>query len=479
MTAQQLPASRPAGIELLEDPGVLNSYVSTQRGPCVRPLAIARPATEIQIEQLVAWANKLRIALVPVSSPGGPRRRGSTAPAVPAVVVDLSGLKRMIHADGRDAIAIIEPGLTFADFDNHLRSYGLRSMKPLLPRHNKSVLATFLEREPMIAMRDHWDTTDPLASLSITFGSGECFRTGGGSLPGSLQENLARGNRQMMASGPVMTDYTRVLLGSQGTLGIVGWASIYCERIPEREEAFFFGADDYAVLAELVRILALRQTATHCFMLDRVQAAAALGLPESSFSAPLPKWLLYATLTASDAAPDEKMDWQRRDLLALAAQAGAARLEEAYGFSAEALAARIQEPPQAFYKDAFGGTHSEVFCLTQMDRVPGLLDAVGPLLSNALQQGIAAGVYVQPTIQGTSCHLDFTLFHDTGKNDAATAISEQMVRKLAASGGFLSRPYGDWSQVAFGRDPNIVPLLRKVKRMFDPNNVLNPNRLCF
>lgn len=96
------------------------------------------------------------------------------------------------------------------------------------------MLAAFLEREPTVAPRDHWDSSDPLAALSITCGGGETFRSGAAGIPGTLDEQLKGGNRQMMSPGPIVSDYTRFLLGSQGTLGIVGWASIYRERIPVR-----------------------------------------------------------------------------------------------------------------------------------------------------------------------------------------------------------------------------------------------------
>lgn len=481
MTALQLPRQRPPGIEIEDAQRTLENFARSHVGDCPAPLGIARPRDERQVEELVLWANRHGIALVPVSSPGGPRRRGDTAPAKPALVVDLSRMDRLVHADARDAIAIIEPGLTFPEFDEKLRPYRLRAFKPLLPRRTKSVLAAYLEREPMTAVRDHWDTSDPLAALSVTFGSGETFRTGTAGIPGTLEENLKRGNRQMMSPGPIASDYTRVLLGSQGTLGIVSWGSIYCERIPAREEAYFYGADDYAAVAELARVLALRQLGAHCFILDSVQAAAALGHGGDAFAsdARVPRWLLYVAISAADVSPDACMAWQRTDLAELAKAAGTRLVDDVDGFGAGVLAARMSDLPVTPYKDAPLGAHREVFCLTQLDKVADLIAAVQPLLVEAKAGGIVAGIYVQPTIQGSSCHLEFTLFHAPQAAAQAETTEQRMIEALAGAGGFLSRPYARWSDVAYQRDPDIVPYLRKVKDMFDPNNVLNPNRLCF
>jgi FAD/FMN-containing dehydrogenase len=486
MPSLRLPAP-PAGIRFDTEPQALDQFVRSHAGPCTMPLGIAQPRDDGEIARLVAWANAHALPLIPVSSPGGPRRRADTALRKPAVVMLLSAMDRVIHVDGRDRIAVIEPGVTFPAFDEALRPHGLRSMKPLLPRRSKSVLAAFLEREPIIAPQDHWDSSDPLASLSITFGSGERFRTGGGALPGTLEENLQRGNRQMMASGPIGTDYTRVLLGAQGTLGIAGWASIYCEPLPDREDMRLYGADDCAVLLELARLLALRQLGTHCFLLDRAQAAAALADDEAEFERVLmqaPPWVLYVSLTAVGDLPDGRMAWQRADLAQLAQASGARMVDEDGALSAQRLGQRLQQMPQTFYKDVPRGAHTEVFCLTQFDRVPQLLESVRPVFErfrvNAAQPAdLLAGCYVQPTIQGTGCHLEITLFHAAGAAGLAPVVERELVTSLMQAGGFFSRPYGPWAQAAYERDPGIVPHLRKIKRLFDPQGVLNPGQLCF
>jgi FAD/FMN-containing dehydrogenase len=46
-------------------------------------------------------------------------------------------------------------------------------------------------------------------------------------------------------------------------------------------------------------------------------------------------------------------------------------------------------------------------------------------------------------------------------------------------GAFFSRPYGPWADLAYGRFTEGVAALRKLKSIFDPNNILNPGKLCF
>lgn len=489
MNLTTLPRKLPSGIEFQTPQRAPRSVNASQHESGTEPLAIAYPNNEKQVDELVQWANLHDMPLVPVSSSGGHRRRGDTRPTRPSVIVDLSRMNRVIHIDSRDRIAVIEPGVTFSAFDEALRPHGLRAFRPLLPRQGKSVLGAYLEREPMTIPNEHWDSSDPLACLSITFGNGEHFRTGGASVQGTLEENLRRGNRQMMSSGPIATDYTRVLLGSQGTLGIVSWASIYCESIPKQEEPRLYGTKDYSTAAEMARLLLLRQLGAQCFILDRNQLAAVLADDQASYERRLdeigaadssPDWLLYVNLTASDHLPEQRMAWQRRDVDALADQSGMYRVDECQGLSAEALARRLQHSPDAPYENSPRGQHREVFCLTQLDRVAGLLKEIAPILKSAeVDAQLAHGVYVQPMIQGANCQLSIPLFHTPATAIMAADIESQLVATLSKAGGFFSRPYGAWAEVAYGRDKSIVPHLRRVKQIFDPKGLLNPGRLCF
>ena len=50
---------------------------------------------------------------------------------------------------------------------------------------------------------------------------------------------------------------------------------------------------------------------------------------------------------------------------------------------------------------------------------------------------------------------------------------------LSKQGSFLYRPYGIWADMAYSRDKQTTTVLRKIKGIFDPNNVMNPGKLCF
>jgi FAD/FMN-containing dehydrogenase len=92
------------------------------------------------------------------------------------------------------------------------------------------------------------------------------------------------------------------------------------------------------------------------------------------------------------------------------------------------------------------------------------------------------GVYVQPTVQGTSCHCEFNLFYDPNdpsEVDRVRDLSALATKTLMDNGAFFSRPYGNSASMIMNRDSATVDVLKKLKQIFDPNEVMNPGKLCF
>ena len=155
----------------------------------LQPHFEVKPENVNEVQQIVHWANETRTPLVPVSS-GGPHFRGDTYPSAPeALLVDLSEMKRILKIDRRNRLALIEPGVTYTELGPALQEEGLRVVSPLLPRRNKSVIASLLEREPVMSPKYQWNLAEPLRSLEIVWGNGDTFYSGGGTLRGEKDED--------------------------------------------------------------------------------------------------------------------------------------------------------------------------------------------------------------------------------------------------------------------------------------------------
>jgi FAD/FMN-containing dehydrogenase len=92
------------------------------------------------------------------------------------------------------------------------------------------------------------------------------------------------------------------------------------------------------------------------------------------------------------------------------------------------------------------------------------------------------GIYIQPMVQGTSCHCEFNLFYDPNDENEIAKIRSlylEASETLMNAGAFFSHPYGAVADMAYRRDAETTAALRKTKSIFDPNNILNSGKLCF
>lgn len=443
------------------------------------PVAAVQPRDTGEIQAVIKWANQRGQKLVPVSSAEGPRTHGCSVPESPAVMVDLSAMKRIRHIDGLDAIAVIEPGVTFPEFDAQLAVHGLRSYKPLLPRRSKSVIASHLEREPITSPRDQWDAADPLSTVEMVFGTGDKFRTGTAGVSDDLETQLKYGLRQMSSLGPFATDFTRVVMGSQGTLGIVSWASIYCERIPALERAFFVPSDTLEPLVRLSSRVGWRKLAAQCFIVNGLQLALVLGHDRDSvmqLAAHLPAWTMFVNISAPDYFPEDRLAFETEALEEDANKLGLKVCASLEGMAADRITRMQQDLPELYYKDRLGTAHDEIFFLSQSDKAQTFVESFERLHAQS-GTSLPFAVYIQPRVQSSSCHVEFTTFWNGSDKDRG-AFHRDASHALADAGAYFSRPYGIWKDIAFARDSQIVPHLRRVKAMFDPNAVLNPGKFC-
>lgn len=449
---------------------------SLNGGSRVSPLGVARPRSVAEIEKLIKWANKEGISLVPSSSKSGPRLRRSTNVTSQSLIVDLSQNDKMVHADEENRITILEPGVTFGMVDDLLRPYSIRSFKPLLPRKNKSVLSAFLEREPTTSSYDHWDSSDPLASLELVFGSGEKFRTGGAAAPGSLEKNLENKLRQMMSVGPSVTDFTRVFQGAQGSVGVACWGSLYCEPLPPIERAYFVPSDDLTALTELAYKFCWRRTSGQMFIMNRAQLALILSATGQDFGqalSSLPGWVMFTNFTAAPNFPEEHLAYVLNDFDTDAAEFGLKKIDQISSVLADEFNVLLQTPQDDDYKTCGIGEYDDFCFLTQLDKTQSFADVLSA--NSASSSGGQTAIYIQPMVHGVSCHMDVTLLGQPSENRQAAL--DGAVEACRQNGAFFSRPYKPWGAAAFKSAPETDYKIQIIKNILDPNGVMNPE--CF
>ena len=467
-------------------PDVLEKYSHDMSFmPVRRPSFVVKPTQAEQVQELIKWANRTLMPLIPVSS-GPPHFRGDTVPQQGGVVVDLSNMKKILRLDRMNRVAMIEPGVTFLDLKPEVEKQGMRIMMPLAPRATKSIIGSYLEREPILIPKYHWDMSDPLCCTEVVFGTGDFFRTGAAAGPGTPEEQWEAGQAQKNPLGPGPSDLFRVIQGAQGTLGIVTWATIKLELLPSIQEIFMVGCDKVDEIIEFVYRLQRLKLGDECLILDRLNLASILENESKAIeevSSALPHYILIFVVAGYDRFPEERVAYQTKDVMEIAQRYGLNPVKTLPGVNSRKLLQALSQPcPEPFWKLRYKGNSADIFFLTTLDRSS---EYISVMHEKACETGFPIadiGTYIQPIQQGRSCHMEFNLtFNPENKFEAALAkrTSEQASQALMLKGAFFSRPYGLWADQLSNQCADNIIALRKVKHIFDPSNVMNPGKLFF
>ena len=458
------------------------SFVNT-----VRPVCVVKPKNAGDVQKIVNWANETFTPLVPVSS-GSPHFRGDTVPGTGgALIVDLSRMKKIVRIDTEHRIAMVEPGVTFNELIPALKKEGLRLNMPLLPRLTKSVVGSLLEREPVIMPQYHWDIADPLACTEIIYGTGDLFRTGSAAGPGELEQQWAIGAAQNEAAGPVQADFYRLIQGAQGTMGIVTWATVRCERMPSIEEPLLVGSSKLDDLLEFVRWILRRRLVDDCMLLNSTTLAHIIAkqYPKEyeSVKSTLPPWILFYSISGGKYFPEEEVNYQLEAVSNIAKSLKIEPLRAVGKVSAFKLLKTLHRPSEEpYWKLRDKGSCYDIFFITTYDKLPEFVSIMNGVAETYDYPASNMGIYIQPIVQGVGFHCEFNLFFDpdnSEEKDKIGRLSEAAFEAMANRGAFFSRPYGPWADMAYRRDAETTIALRKIKEIFDPNKIMNPGKLCF
>jgi FAD/FMN-containing dehydrogenase len=453
----------------------------------VKPVCVAKPKNAGEVQKIVNLANETLTPLVPVSS-GPPHFRGDTVPGTGgAIIVDLSKMKKVVKVDRARRVAIVEPGVTFGELIPEVEKERLRLNMPLLPRKSKSVVGSILEREPVIMPKYQWDISDPLACAEIFFGTGDEFRTGQAAGPGTVEEQWAVGGVQKAPYGPGIASYHRLIQGAQGTMGIVTWASMRCEILPNLEEPFVVGSSNLDTLLDLTSWLIRLRMVNECFILNNTNLAAifAKKWPKDyqTLKNTLPAWTLFYTVAGYEYFPEERVSSHIKDITNITQRIGVESIKAAGGVSANEILRAVQQPSgEPYWKLRYRGACQDIFYLTLYDKLEGQIGVMNELAEKSGYAASDLGVYIQPVVQGTSYHCEFNLFYDPENPSELNRVKELStlaIKNLMAKGAFFSRPYGENAGMILNRDAATVAVLNKFKKIFDPNNVMNPGKVCF
>jgi len=448
-----------------------------------KPRCVIKPKDVPQLQAVVRAAGEEGVGLVPVSS-GRPHIKGGTACEFEHAVVDLNPWKEIPWIDRRNRVCIIQPGVTYGTLIQSLAESGMTLPMPIAPRSTKSVLASVSDREPSTWPKVQWDMQDPVASTEFVYGTGDLFRSGSAGSPETLEEQRSSKDAQKMPMGPGQSDFQRVVMGSQGSMGIVTWISLRTELAATIEQPMLIGSDRLAEMIPYVYEVQRAWLGENSFILNRNAAAMlAAHTPGKSLdgvAASLPEYICLQHIAGFERLPGERVQYQLDEIRNIAGSNGLDLVDKIGEIDAAGLLKIATTPCGSVdWRHSAQGHCLSVFFLSFLEKAESYISIARKAAGRVGIKGDQVGVYLQPILQNHSCHVELMIPFDP-ENESEVKVMQTLEASLTDSlleaGAFFSRPYGAAVDKVFQKNPGNTRLIRIAKQIFDPDNILNPGR---
>jgi len=448
------------------------------------PNYVLKPANSEEVSAIIKFCNENNIPVVPVSSKV--HFYGATIPKEGGVVLDMSRMNRILEIDSDNRRVRFEAGVTWEKLTKELAKKGFRVVMPLTPPAERSVLTDFMEREE--PTNQVYDYGEPLQAMEVVWPTGEIFRTGSASVNGYPDSQSKGGN----PSGPGL-DFYRFFQCAQGTMGVVTWTNLKIESIPKIDKILFAPIDDLGYAIDFLYRILPRRIGQEVLLLNNVDLAAILAEEWpgdfNKLQAELPPWTLILVVSGLLRRPEEKIAYED-NFLAQVTKNEVSDLqlgENLPGFPGlrKKLLPILRNPWPAdvpHWKNRIKGACQSLFFHTRPLLAPQFIAIVEEIAAQHDYPISDIGMYIQPIEHNRACRPEFNFFYDPGDAGETAAIRglyKETATVLLNEGAVFTRPYGDLAPIVYERAATYARTLKRLKKVFDPNNIMNPGNLCF
>jgi glycolate dehydrogenase FAD-linked subunit len=437
---------------VIVEPGDLAAFATDAKIEGRPPLAVVLAATADQVQTLVRWCAAHRVPLIPRGA--GTGTVGGATPETRAVVLDLSRMNRILAIDTDNLLADLEPGVILADLQTAVEAQGLFYGPDPASATTCSVGGNVATNAGGLRAIKYGVTGDWIKGLDVVLPSGELIHTG-----------------TRTRKGVVGYDLTSLLVGSEGTLGVITSITVRLEPKPAAKQTLL------AVFAELREagdaVLAVLRGPVTPAAMELMDAATIKAVGDRIGDLIPPDHA--ALLLEVDGEPN-----------AVAREAEA--LETLLGGAKATWVKRADDDRQA--KQLWAARRAISPAMYEI-RPKKMADDVTVPIARLVElfEGVAAIAAEQRVLHACyghagdgNVHVNFPYDPKNGdETHRATVAREQALRLALRLGGTLSGEHGvgiakraflPWEQT-----PALIEIQKRLKLAFDPLNIMNPGKI--
>jgi glycolate oxidase len=241
-----------AGARATASPSELCCYASDASLVQGMPDYIVRPVSAQEVSRILFLCNELGIPATPRGA--GTGLSGGASPVKGGVVLDMSGMNRVLEIDIENLQVIVEPGVVQERLNSALKPYGFF----FPPDPGSSAMCTIggMISYNSSGMRcvKYGTTRCYVLDLEVVLADGRIIRTGSKVLKSAAGYDL-----------------TRLFVGSEGTLGVITRAGLKIVPLPAARRLVMASFPDAETAGEsVIKVFSSGITPSACEILDRI-----------------------------------------------------------------------------------------------------------------------------------------------------------------------------------------------------------------
>jgi glycolate oxidase len=417
------------------------------------PDGVIFPDTAEQTADILRLANERKIPVIPRGA--GTGMSGGSLPVHGGLVLSLEHMNRILAIDRENLVAKVEPGVITAHLQKAVEDVGLFYPPDPASIHISTIGGNVAECAGGLRAVKYGVTRDYVLGLTVVIPTGDIIATGVETMKGVAGYDL-----------------THLIVGSEGTLGVITSITLRLLPKPETQRTMLAFFSDVAQAARTVSgIIHQGIIPTILEFMDRVCLDCVR--EEMAYPVPADAGAMLLMEVDGDAFTVEQESEKIRRVCkegeAIAFEKASTREQ------AEALWEARRQISPALYKLRPHKTSEDI--VVPRSRLPELIETLNALGSRYNLPLPAFGHAGDGNIHVNVMHDQ----NDPREKEKVAPLIQELFEKILTMGGTITGEHGIGITKAPYLEMEIqkpgLDLMKRIKKAFDPGNILNPGKI--
>lgn len=415
---------------VIDDPKIVSRYLA--QGRDIENFVLVMPGSTEDVQNIVKVADKHSTPIYPVDD--GLINSNATW----GIIMRFERMNKIEFVDAPNLMAHLERGVTFDQLTEELKKFNLKPIYPACKQSNY-VLPNYVNRRIMLSAQKYPETQ--FSNLLVVLPDGEIHKTGSH----ALSEDIADWRDE---PGPHISKWYHA---SNDIFGIITRASILVYPNLEKRDVSVFGFKKLDEMLNAMKEISRKELCIECIGMNRPYLKQLTGHDSDGYD-----WCMVLGFESTK----KHVEFQIKTCDEISKKHNGAPIETLKGN----FMTKLQEPWRIL-------SHNLIHFYTLFKHAIFFDEIIKEFVSgyDYPDEKIARLFVSYGNGRAVYCEKDFLM-----KKGYLDEMVEKLKIKLLDEGAFFDNPEGKLAEELYSRTGNYINMIKKIKNMVDPKNILNP-----